>query len=270
MTARTVVVQRGHVPRTTGATGTSGIDGDPTEQMFAIAAAEATRRKLEAVPDLAVRVIDADVPAASYQGDAFVAIHCDGNLDQTAHGASIGWQSPEGKAFGDLWKRAYTSAGWTRGWRADNNTPGLGGYYGVRLAIQQGNRVAICCECGFLTNRDDEALLTPPGGADRFASAVQTALLGYFGITTPSTEEDDVAGPRYLIVRGIDRGDRWVTDLAVAYPLGGRTNATPQQQETHKNLLVFLGAALVADDGGSIPMDQAQVDAIPKAMTANP
>jgi hypothetical protein len=268
--ARTVVLQRGHVPRTTGATGTAGIDGNPTEQTFAIAAAEATKRRLEAVPGVAVRVIDADVPNASYAGDAFVAIHCDGNVNASAHGASLGWQSPEGKAFGDLWKRAYTDAGWTRGWRADNNTPGLGSYYGVRLAIQQGNRVAICCECGFLTNREDEALLTPPGGAERFATAIEQAVLGYFGITTPSTEEGDVAGPRYMIVRGNVRGDRWVTDLAVAYPLGGKPNASSQAQETHKNLLVFLGVAVVGDDGGSIPMDQAQVDSIPKALTANP
>jgi hypothetical protein len=267
--ARTVVVQRGHVPRTTGATGTGGLDGNPTEQMFAIAAAEATSRRLAIVPGLAVRVVDADVPDASYAGDAFVAIHCDGNLSPTAHGASLGWQSPEGKAFGDLWKRAYTDAGWTRGWRADNNTPGLGGYYGVRIAIERGNRVAICCECGFLTNREDEALLSPPSGAERFAIAVESALRAYFGITTP-TEEDDVAGPRYLIVKGRDRGDRWVTDFAVAYPLGGRPGASSQAQDTHKNLLVFFGAAVVDADGGSIVMDQAQVDAIPKALTEVP
>jgi hypothetical protein len=268
--ARTVVLQRGHVPRTAGATGTAGLDGNPTEQMFAIATAEATRRRLAVIPGLAVRVIDADVPSSSYAGDAFVAIHCDGNVNKTAHGASIGWQSPEGKAFGDLWKRAYTDAGWTRGWREDNNTPGLGGYYGVRKAIQQGNRVAICCECGFLTNREDEALLTPPGGAERFALAIESALLDYFGITTPSTEEEEVAGPRYMIVKGRDRNDRWVTDLAVAYPLGGKPGASIQAQETHKNLLVFLGAAVVDPEGGSIVMDQAQVDSIPKALTANP
>jgi hypothetical protein len=265
--SRVVVIQRGHVPRTTGKTGTSGLDGDPTEQMFAIAAAEAARSRLSAVDGVDVRLIDADVPDSSYAGDAFVAIHCDGNVNPSSHGASIGWQSPEGKALGDLWKRAYTDAGWTRGWRADNNTPGLGGYYGVRLAIAQGNRVAICCECGFLTNREDEGLLTPPGGAERFATALETALVSYFGITTQPTEEDDVAGPRYMIIRGKDRNDAWVTDFAVAYPLGGRPGATSQAQETHKNLLVFLGAAVVGADGLSIPMDQAQVDSIPKVFT---
>ncbi len=265
--AREVVIQRGHVPRTTGVTGTGGIDGNPTEQIFASAAAAACVKRLDRIAGIDARVIDADVPDGSYRGDVFVGIHCDGSDNRSAHGASIGWQSPEGKAFGDLWKRAYTEVGWSGGWRQDNYTAALGGYYGVRKAIQRGNRVAICCECGFLTNPDDKALLSLPQGPDRFALAFDLAVRRYFGISTGDMEEDDVAGPRYLIVRGKERNDQWVTDLAVAYPLGGRPDSSPQDKVEHRDLLVFMGAALVDANGQSFPLEQRQLDAIPKVFT---
>jgi len=265
--ARTIVIQRGHVPRTSGITGTGGIDGNPTEQIFASAAAVACRKRLDRIPGFDVKVIDADVPDASYRGDVFVGIHCDGNDNRSAHGASIGWQSPEGKAFGDLWKRAYAEVGWTRAWRQDNNTPALGGYYGVRKAIERGNRAAICCECGFLTNRDDKALLSLPQGPDRFALAVDLAVRRYFGISTEDIGEDVVAGPRYLIVRGKERNDQWVTDFAVAYPLGGRPEASQADRSAHRDLVVFMGAALADTDGQSFPLEQQQLDSIPKVFT---
>lgn len=188
--SRTLVVQMGHVPRTTGATGTSG--GGVTEQQYARLVASACQRHLHGRGDWSVRVIDADVPTASYRGDAFVAIHCDGG-GASAHGAAVGHQSEPGRAAAQRFKTAYVARGWDRGLLADNHTANLHFYYGVADAIDVKNATAWIVECGFLTNAEDRARLTEPGGPDRVALAIGDAL----GIPTASTptpvepEEED-------------------------------------------------------------------------------
>lgn len=153
-----VVIQAGHYPRKTGATGTGGLDADPTEQEFNIAAAHACASALADAGHTG-QVIWADVANAAYRGDAFVAIHCDGSTSSSARGASVGYRTPEGQRFATAWKGAYQAAGWLGGWRPDNYTAALAGYYGTRNAVDAGNRVAFIAEAGFLTNPQDEAQL---------------------------------------------------------------------------------------------------------------
>lgn len=164
-----LVLQQGHCYRTSGATGTAG------EQAFATAVGEACSRLLDGRGEWTVRRILADDPARYYPGGAFLAVHCDGSTNTGARGASVGYRTPEGQALGQAWKRAYAARGWP-GFRPDNYTAALAGYYGTGTAVAQGNRRAVIIECGFLTNPDDRALLNGPGGADRVALAIGDAL----------------------------------------------------------------------------------------------
>ena len=218
--AKLVVIQRGHYPRKTGATGTPGRDQDPTEQEFAVAAAAATARSLQAA-GFAVRTINADVPTAQYGGWAFVAIHCDGSTAAAAHGASVGYQSSEGASFAAAWKAAYYKAGW-RGFRSDNYTAALRGYYGVRHAVAMGNRRAIIVESGFLTNVSDERTLQARGPG-MVAQAIVTALGG--PPTAPRPPAPPVVGGGATLRRGStgDQVRQWQTILAGAghLPPGG-------------------------------------------------
>ena len=173
-----VVVQRGHVGRTSGATGAPG------EQQFAREAAERVRHHVNGVGHV-VRIIDADEPAERYRGDVFVAVHYDSSSNPAVRGASVGWQTPEGRALGQAWKRHYAANGWTGGFRADNYTANLAGYYGVRRAVSVGNRRAIIVEAGFHSNADDRRLLASPAGPDRVGVAVAAAIVDELGATCP-------------------------------------------------------------------------------------
>lgn len=161
----TVVVQRGHVPRTSGATGAPG------EQQFAIDTAAKLKPILVGM-GLNVRVIDADESASQYRGDFFVAIHYDSSGSSSANGASVGYQNSAGARFARAWKAAYRAEGWTRAFREDNYSPNLAGYYGVRNAIAAGNSFAIITESGFHSNSDDDALMTPIRTARSIARAI--------------------------------------------------------------------------------------------------
>jgi hypothetical protein len=189
-----IVVQAGHCHRRTGATGTGGLDGDPTEQEFAWAAAHRTAALLRTAGHQA-RVILADESSDRYRGDGFVAIHCDGSTSRSARGASVGYRNSDGQRFAHAWKRAYARGGWS-GFRADNYTSALAGYYGVKRAVSVGNRHAFIAEAGFLTSPADEALLSGPRGTERFARAVTEAVAEIFGGRPPTPtapqEEDDM------------------------------------------------------------------------------
>jgi hypothetical protein len=175
-----LVVQMGHCYRKTGATGTTG------EQGYATAVADACVRLLHGRSGWVVRKILADDDLADYRGDAFAAIHCDGSDNSGARGASAGYRNREGQLFAQAWKRAYQARGWTGGFRPDNYTAALQGYYGTGYAIAQGNERAFIAECGFMTSPADRKLLTDPGGPERVALALGDAL----GITIP--QEDDM------------------------------------------------------------------------------
>lgn len=195
----TLVIQKGHCYRRTGATGTTG------EQEFATRVADAAAKLLHGRNGWIVRPILADVPSSYYAGDAFAAIHCDGSTNSSAHGASVGYQNNAGRSLGIAWKRAYAARGWNRGFRDDNYTSALANYYGVRTARNVGNARAIIIESGFLTNPQDRALLTGAGGPERVALALGDAL----GITTP--QEDDMT-PKELMDAKFG-GHDWYTVL---------------------------------------------------------
>jgi hypothetical protein len=175
----TLVVQLGHCYRRTGATGTTG------EQEYATKVGNACRALLHGRGGWSVRVILADDPASSYVGDAFFAIHCDGSTSPAARGASVGYRTPEGQAAAQAWKRAYAARGWP-GFRPDNYTAALQGYYGTGTAVARGNRKAVILECGFRTNSEDRALLDGPGGPERVALSIGDAL----GIPVTPPEDD--------------------------------------------------------------------------------
>jgi peptidoglycan hydrolase-like protein with peptidoglycan-binding domain len=177
-----IVVQRGHVPRTSGATGAPG------EQQFAIEAAARCVHHINACGH-EVRVIDADVPTSYYKGDAFFALHYDSSRDPGVGGASVGYQSSEGAYVARRWKDHYVQNGWTGGFRPDNYTSNLAGYYGVRNAVAAGTRHAIITEAGFHSESadsdpdpDDSVLLASPGGPDRIGISIASTVVDLFGV----------------------------------------------------------------------------------------
>lgn len=181
-----IVIQRGHVPRTSGATGAPG------EQKFAIETADRCKARIVGLGH-SVRVIDADVPDSYYRGDAFFAIHYDSSRSPGACGASVGYQTAEGGRVGRLWKAHYARNGWTSGFRPDNYTAALAGYYGVRRAVAQGNEHAIITEAGFHSNTpdpdpqlEDSQLLASPHGPDRVAIAIAATVVDLFGVKNPT------------------------------------------------------------------------------------
>ena len=162
-----LVLQRGHVPRTTGATGTAG------EQAMAISVSQHVARLVR--PGWAVRLIDADEPDNRYRGDAFVAVHGDGSTNSTANGASVGYRNPEGNALAQVWKDAYAKA-FPGTFRKDNYTTALAGYYGVRRAVGVGNKRACVIEVGFMTNPAERAWIDKNHAA--IAESIWTAVAG--------------------------------------------------------------------------------------------
>lgn len=163
-----LVIQLGHCYRTSGATGTTG------EQAYAVAVGNACKALLQH-GGWTVRTILADAPSSQYVGDAFFAIHCDGSINTTARGASVGYRTPEGQVVAQAWKREYAARGWP-GFRPDNYTNALTQYYGTGTAVSMGNRKATILECGFRTNPEDKALLDGPGGPERVALSIGAAL----------------------------------------------------------------------------------------------
>lgn len=195
-----IVVQRGHVPRTSGATGTRG------EQAYSIEAADRVASRVHEIGHQ-VRIINADVPDSYYRGDMFVALHWDGSANPGVRGASVGYQTPEGQQFASAWKRHYAQNGWTGGFRADNYTSALGGYYGVKRAVAQGNRRAFISEAGFQSNPEDMALLASPEGPDRVAIAVAGAITDILGAQCPPGAPQPPGIPAFPgTVRMGDRG----------------------------------------------------------------
>lgn len=186
-----IVLQAGHCHRRTGVVGTRAANGF-TEQQFTWPVANKAAQLLNADGHLA-RVILADPPSTrSYAGEAFVAVHADGNNSPSVGGASVGYRTEQGKALAHAWKAAYRALGWTGGFRNDNYTDALSGYYGTKRAVALGNRRACIIEAGFLTNPAEAAQLSSEAGQDRCAQAIRRAVNAMFGVasTTPAPQED--------------------------------------------------------------------------------
>lgn len=213
----TIVLQRGHVPRTSGATGAAG------EQQYAIATADLTAQFLRQLGH-DVRIIDADpVDKRVYRGDAFIALHWDSSANPTASGASVGYQTAEGERFAQRWKFHYKYAGWTRRFHPDNYTAALRGYYGVREAVKQGNRLAIITEAGFVTNSHDKAMMSP----QLTAASLVSLVTEFFG-RNALVEGTYMPYPVYYVPDGGERG--WY----LACGPGGATKLTPEEYDVGK------------------------------------
>lgn len=154
MARHDVVIQLGHCFRKRGATGTSGMwqGRRRTEQEFV----EKVGRRMASILNAAgidtrVTLADETVPSSL----VFVALHQDGSESRTARGASVGYPSVgDGGRLGQIWKALYQLAGWPSGFRPDNYTAALRGYYGFRRS----NATArLLIEHGFATNPDDQA-----------------------------------------------------------------------------------------------------------------
>lgn len=188
-----VILQAGHCHRKRGSVGTQTRDGSYTEQQFTWAVANRARDLLAADGHDAITIL-ADEPSSRYRGDAFIAIHADGNNSPNVYGASVGYRTNEGKALAHAWKAAYKALGWSGGFRGDNYTAALGGYYGTKRAVAEGNRRACILEFGFLTNPGEAAQLRSKAGQERAAQSVRRAVNASLGISTPdpTTEDDDM------------------------------------------------------------------------------
>lgn len=264
-----IVVQRGHVPRTSGATGAPG------EQQFAIDTAAKLAPMLRGMGH-EVRIIDADEPRSRYAGDMFVSIHYDSSSSSSASGASVGYQNDAGKEFAHAWKRAYVAEGWSRGFRGDNYTANLGQYYGVREARAAGNTVAIITESGFHTNSGDRALMSPARTARSIARAV-----GEITGTTPKEDWFDMATKKELqeiiderldnhIVKHTDKNVAWHL-RGLSTPMSYRLNDEPVERTprqawayTHGHAVNLRGEVRAVT--AAVAANGAALDALAKAL----
>lgn len=176
-----VVLQQGHVARTSGATGTF------REQ-------ELARRLAAAIAPLlvqrghSVRVIGADDPIPA--SDVFVALHGDGSTNRSRRGASVGYRDEPGRRLATAWKRRHQLAGYDAGFLPDNYTANLRDYYGVRRSTA---RYRFIAEHGHLTNPTDEAVLF--GNIEAFARAHVDAIGDVVGHPAPGVPPAPSAAP---------------------------------------------------------------------------
>jgi hypothetical protein len=177
----TLIVQMGHYPRKTGATGTEG------EQGMAYSVAQMVVKNPR--PGWTAKAIIADAADSAYRGDAFVAVHGDGSTSTSAGGASVGYRNGQGETLAQAWKSAYKKNGWPFAFRADNYTAALAGYYGVRKAVEAGNKRAIIIEVGFMTNPKERDWINKSHAA--IARSIWDAVAGVQ--VQPEPEEEDMA-----------------------------------------------------------------------------
>jgi N-acetylmuramoyl-L-alanine amidase len=184
-----IVIQAGHCHRRTGAVGTSSPDGF-TEQQFTWPTSNRAAELLRGDGHDAAVILADPTSGPNYRGDAFVAVHADGNPSAGVRGASVGFRTPEGKALAHAWKHHYHQLGWPT-FRGDNYTAALSGYYGTKAAIAQGNRAACIIEAGFLTNPAEANQLRTAGGQERCAEAIRRAVNALFPPPRPAAGQED-------------------------------------------------------------------------------
>jgi len=147
-----VIIQKGHCFRKKGATGTQSAHRG-TEQAFVSRVADLMVPHLRSL-GITAKTVLAD-PGWLGSCKVFVALHQDGSTNKSARGASVGYPSSKAtnsNRFTDIWKARYQAAGFPSGFRPDNYTGGLRGYYGYRLVDAD---VEVVLEHGFATNTAD-------------------------------------------------------------------------------------------------------------------
>lgn len=178
------VLQKGHVPRTRGATGAPG------EQGYNQAVCNEAARILRGQGHT-VHVIPAD-PESYPAGDVFVAVHYDGSNSPQARGASVGYRDAGGQYWAQRWKEAYQRLGWFGGFRQDNYTAGLRGYYGTGRSNTDDSFIL---EGGFGSHPTEGPFLRSPRGIAMCAQAIAVALTGKAGPVVPPPSEDQEDQP---------------------------------------------------------------------------
>jgi hypothetical protein len=208
--------QLGHVPRTSGKTGTGGCCGE-TEQDYVKRLFNTLDPKLRAAGHTPIRIL-AD-PEDGYPAmDVFIAFHCDGSVNTSARGCSFGFRTDlsnatASKKFGDRWRAEHLAAGYPGGNRPTNNTKALANYYALDDALAAGADQAIVVEFGFLTNKADNDWLIENVG--KVADALVTTVVAFHGGTPP--EEDlsivDPATKEFLVQQFKEIDDHFRTVL---------------------------------------------------------
>lgn len=179
-----IVLQAGHYPRRSGSTGAPG------EQNYSVAVCAAAKGMCERGGHL-VKVIGADdyVP----KSDMFIAVHYDGSTNKRARGASVGYRTGRSttaasKAAAHDWKREYARCGFEGGYRPDNYTAALQGYYGTGRAHAAGTPVAFILEGGFGSHPEEGPWLRSQAGINTCARAI-AAMVGVGTTADPGDEE---------------------------------------------------------------------------------
>jgi N-acetylmuramoyl-L-alanine amidase len=150
----TVLIQEGHVGRTTGNTGS--IHNGLIESKWNTIVGKEVERLLEA-KDIDVTRVGARIPIAN--ASIAVAIHFDGSDTQCATGASIGYNSaPQSKAMARRWRTQYSSF-FPFKWHKDNFTGNLSRYYGFSQV--QTTKGFLVLELGELTCKKQTDWLEP-------------------------------------------------------------------------------------------------------------
>ncbi|MGI9609654.1 MAG: N-acetylmuramoyl-L-alanine amidase [Acidimicrobiia bacterium] len=165
-----VYIQIAHYDRKRGATGTAGHRG--TEQAYSYAVSYRVAWLLGAMGH-EVRIHKADDPVT--KTDAFIALHQDGSIHDSANGASVGYRDTRSKELAFNMKAAYQFVGFPSGFRPDNYTSALQFYYGTGRALAAGTSYAVIMEMGFATNWRDEEWMW--NHMDNTALAIANAIL---------------------------------------------------------------------------------------------
>ena len=157
---------------------------------------------------LSAVTLRADAPIPKCR--VLLALHQDGSPNPSTRGASVGYPSHtavESKRLGDIWKALYQLAGFEAGFRRDNYTAALSGYYAWRRSPATTN---LLIEHGFATNRFEENWMWDK--ADLIAATDAAAVMRYLGISAyePMFAQWTLNGTtivrEYSSYRGVDVG----------------------------------------------------------------
>jgi len=170
-----LIIQMGHVGRTSGFTGAAG------EQAFTKALGAALYKKFTA-DKLKVRLMGADnwlLPQPN-KTRLFFAIHADGSLNKNARGISVGYPEKSNPVFSLQIKNSYRLLNGFSA-RPDNYTKDLKNYYAWRLNHVQADYYCLL-EHGFMTNQIERDYMNNHTGeiADCHFGTIKQFLKEYF------------------------------------------------------------------------------------------
>lgn len=184
-----VVVQMGHVPRKSGATGTWR-----EQELTRKIGRELRARLIKAGHDAHLMGADDALPVP--RGDVFVALHGDsGNAKiagpgrSTKRGASVGFPSSDSGKLAKAWKKAHKEAGFPGGFLKNNHTVNMSQYYMWDKTGRFKHRYL--AEHATLTNSADEAWIFAhiKRAAKAHVDAINQVLNGGGGGTTTGSNK---------------------------------------------------------------------------------